>query len=454
MAEGSGYSLSLQARLALLTAVLLSICLGAAGLVLDRAFNAAVLASVEQQLRAVAHGLEGVAEESGNQLALRPDLGEPRLSQPDSGLYAFVDTVADGTIWRSPSSVTSPGNIGRAPPISRRPAPGEYYFGVAPGQNIPRFVLAYTVVWETVSGEFTFWILADQAPYRAEATALRRYAVIGFGSAAAVFLLMQLAALRWGMAPIRRMARRIRGLEAGTRGDIGSDYPKELLGVAANVNRFAAYERGNRDRYRRAMDDLAHSLKTPLAVLRNAGGEATGATGDLFREQVARMQTVIDHQLSRAGAIRSALPAHSIPAMPVAARIVRALERAYAEKGMTVTVEKSPLAVRVDERDLMEMLGNIIENAFKYGRRRVRISAASTERGVRISVEDDGPGIAEARRELVLQRGARGDVESAGQGIGLAAAAEISASYDGRLRIATSASLGGAALHLMLPAPR
>lgn len=458
MAERQRRPRSLQARLALLTAVLLSICLGAAGLVLDRAFNAAALARAEENLRAVAYLLQGAAEESGETLAFRGDLGDPRLSQPDSGLYAFLDTVVEGTIWRSPSAIASPGNIGAAPPLPKRPAPGEFFFGETQAQDgarPPRFVLAYTVVWETVGhAEMTFWIFADQASYRAEVTVLRRYTAIGFGSAAVAFILMQLGALRWGLTPLRRMASRIGGLEAGARGDIGSDYPKELLGVAHNVNRFADYERQNRNRYRRAMDDLAHSLKTPLAVLRNTDGEVAGRAGGLLREQVDRMQTVIDHQLARAAAMPSALPAESIPAMPVAARIVGALQRAYAEKAVAATVEESPLMVRVDERDLMEMLGNVIENAFKYGQSRIRIAAARIEDSVAITVEDDGPGIEPSRRELVQQRGARADVGTAGQGIGLAAAAEIAAAYDGRLDIADSADLGGAAVRIFVPVPK
>ena len=228
------------------------------------------------------------------------------------------------------------------------------------------------------------------------------------------------------------MAGRIRGIESGSRTDIGDDYPRELSGLARNVNRFIAYEKDNRERYRRAMDDLAHSLKTPLAVLKNAMRELNGSDASVIRDQVDRMQTTVTHQLSRAAAVRTVLPKESVPVMAVAARVAHALERAYADKPITTELADSELAVRVDERDLLEMLGNLIENAFKYTRSRVRISTRATDAECAIVIEDDGDGIDPADRELVVRRGTRADTASAGHGIGLAVAVELAAVYDGR----------------------
>lgn len=444
--------LGLQARLLLITALVLGTCLGAVGWVLDRSFKAAVRTGAEEQLRAVAYGLLSAAQDDDNELAFGSELGEPRLARPDSGLYAYVERAQDGVIWRSPSSMVSAGDIGEQSPLAQRPAPGESVFEVANTTTGPsRFVMAYTVIWEALGGaELTFWVLTDRAPFRRQILEFRRNTTVGLLSAAIVFVLIQLAAVRWGLAPVRLMAARLRGLEAGSRGDIGDDYPRELSGLARNLNRFIAYEKANRDRYRRAMDDLAHSLKTPLAVLKNAMREMNGADASMMHDQIDRMETTVTHQLSRAAAVRTVMPAKAVPVSAVVSRIGRALERAYAEKAVTLDLAPAPLAVRVDERDLLEMLGNVIENAFKYTRTRVRISARRTGAGVAVLVEDDGDGIATTDRRRVLRRGARADSESAGHGIGLAVALELAEVYQGDLTLGHS-ELGGALVRLELP---
>ena len=446
-----GRTLGLQARLLLLNALVLGTCLGAVGWVQDRSYKAAVRAGAQEQLRAVAYGLLSAAQDVAGGLAFGSELGEPRLAQPDSGLYAYVDRAQGGVIWRSPSAVVSAGDIGDQSPLSRRPAPGESVFGVADTTGGPsRFVMAYTVIWESLGTELTFWVITDQAPFRRDIREFRRKTALGLLSAAIVFVVIQLAAVRWGLAPVRRMASRLRGLEAGSRGDIGEDYPRELVGLARNLNRFIAYEKANRDRYRRAMDDLAHSLKTPLAVLKNAMREVNGSGATVMNDQIERMETTVTHQLSRAAAVRTVMPSTAVPVLPVAARIGRALERAYAEKAVDLQLVDAALTVRVDERDLLEMLGNIIENAFKYTRKRVRISVRGTDAGVAILIEDDGDGIAAADRRRVLRRGARADTETAGQGIGLAVALELAEVYQGGLEIGDS-DLGGALVRLELP---
>lgn len=445
----------LQARLLAITTVVLACCLGVVAWLLDESYRQAVLRGAEDQLRAVANGLLGAAEERGDHLAFA-DLGEQRLSQPDSGLYAYVDTPGAGVIWRSPTILVAATGIADEPPIAQRPAPGEWSFEPVQTTGDPRrYVYAYTVVWEALNDmQLTFWVLADQRPYLRQLSAFRQDIVIWLGVAAAVFVAIQFAALRWGLTPVRRMAERIRGLESGTRRNIGDDYPRELSGLAGNLNRFIAHERANRDRYRRAMDDLAHSLKTPLAVLKNAVqhdvGRAPNGNACILGEQIERMESTVGHQLSRAAAVPAALPMVRVAVMATVERIVRAVERAYPDKQVTTELLASVLSVRVDERDLMEMLGNLIENAFKYTRSRVRVSVRTVASSVEVWVEDDGDGVAPAKRSAVLERGTRADSKSPGQGIGLAVVVEIAAAYEGSLAIDAS-DLGGARLRLRLP---
>lgn len=445
----------LQGRLLAITTVVLACCLGAVAWLLNESYRQAVLRGAEDHLRAVANGLLGAAEEQGDQLAFA-ELGEQRLSQPDSGLYAYVDARGEGVIWESPTVLVAATGIADELPIAHRPAPGEWYFGPAQTTADPRrYVYAYTVVWEALNDmELTFWVLADQLPYLRRLSAFRQDIVIWLSVAAAVFVAIQFAALRWGLAPVRRMAERIRGLESGNRRNIGDDYPRELSGLAGNLNRFIAHEHANRDRYRRAMDDLAHSLKTPLAVLKNAVRpdveQAADGKACILGEQIERMESTVGHQLSRAAAVPAALPLGRVEVMGTVERIVRAVEHAYPDKQVTTELLASALGVRVDERDLMEMLGNLIENAFKYTRALVRVSVRHEASAVEVCIEDDGDGIAPAKRKSVLERGTRADGKAPGQGIGLAVVVEIAAAYEGSLAIDAS-DLGGARLRLRLP---
>jgi two-component system sensor histidine kinase PhoQ len=198
------------------------------------------------------------------------------------------------------------------------------------------------------------------------------------------------------------------------------------------------------------MDDLAHSLKTPLAVIRNALEQVPSEPRDLLAEQLDRMQTTVTHQLSRASVAGPLIVSRQIELRALIQRLLRALETAYRDRGIRVELDvPASLGVRADERDLMEILGNLLENAFKYSRSRIRVSGSRGET-LQIVVEDDGPGIAPDVREAVLNRGTRADEVESGQGIGLAVVAELVELYKGRLRIGDSV-LGGASLSLELP---
>ena len=452
--------LRLQTRLLLTTAAVLAASFGSVGWLLDRAFNAAVRDGAEEELRAICYGLLGMFDEHAGGLTATGD-AEPRLQQRDSGYYAYVDDASGRPIWLSPALPTGSALLA-AQPTAKRPAVGEFHFDAVASRAPPQFVAAYTVNWEVADMVTTLWVLADQAPYQQRLAAARRLVVVGLGTAAALFILAQLAALMWGMAPLRRMARRVRELEAGSRDRIGDDYPPELSPLAHNLNGFIAAEKASRERYRRAMDDLAHSLKTPLAVMTNAlepsvRSKEPSQSQTLLREQLQRMKAAVGYQLSRATAARG-FGGQRIALAPLAVRVVRALERAHAGKTALVDLPDATttarLAVRGDERDVMEMLGNLIENALKYAQEQVRVSVRESEgeASLLIAVEDDGPGVPPTHREAVLRRGVRADTATDGQGIGLAVVQELADDYQGRLSIADSEDLGGAKFVLSLPA--
>jgi two-component system sensor histidine kinase PhoQ len=437
----------IQTRLLLITTIVLGTFLSLAGVVLDRSFRASVLAGAEEQLKLVTFSLMGSMQKDGPALSFGAELPEPRLHQPESGLYASVVGRDDGSGWQSPSAITTSVTF---------PAPNWEDLGVFDFESVTEetgvdlFVTSYSVIWDDES-LVNFSVATDQRPFLTTIAHFRRNLYVGLGAVTIFFVLAQVLAVRWGLRPLRTMAGEVRELEEGRRERLSEAYPTELEGLAENLDRFIAHEERSRSRYRKAMEDLAHSLKTPLAVMRNElAGRPTDGGNELVREQLDRMEATVTHQLSRASVSGPVVVGRSVNVCELVNRLLRALQTAYRER--CIHVDQSlpeDLSVRGDERDLMEIFGNLLENAFKYTQSRIAISAAEGPR-VALTIEDDGPGIPVAVRAEVLNRGTRADQIRPGQGIGLAMVSELVAAYGGRLDISDS-RWGGAAVRLELP---
>jgi two-component system sensor histidine kinase PhoQ len=443
----------LRARLLATSILVLGLGLGLTAWVLDRSFTASVVAGAEEQMKLLTYGLLGAAEEDGATLLFPTTPLEPRLLQPESGLYATVTDVTGTVIWRSPSLEFTGGASEKPgePPAAFNLTPGSFFFRETDRQ----FEMFYRVIWETAGDQvFTFRVIADQTPYRAAISGFLRALMLGLAAVVIALMGAQVYAVRWGLRPVEVMAARVEAVEAGSQGRMGDEYPPELSGLARNIDRFIDHEISSRDRYRRAMDDLAHSLKTPLAVLRNALTSARFDDQPLLREQLDRMEATVSHQLSRALAARPVVLAGRSPLAPVVDRLIKALRTAYADRDVVVEQRvPADIVVRCDERDLMEMLGNLLENAFKYCKGRIEIEAqggAQSGATVRLTIDDDGPGVPADLRVPVLARGARADTVQPGQGIGLAVVTELASSYRGSFAI-EAAPLGGARAVLELP---
>jgi two-component system sensor histidine kinase PhoQ len=307
------------------------------------------------------------------------------------------------------------------------------------------------VIWEDLEDTLlTFHVAAVRAPFEAAISDFRRSLYVGLGAVTLLFVLAQFLAVRWALRPLRAMAFEVRELEEGRRHRLGDGYPPELEVLVENLDRFVAHEEARRRRYRKALEDLAHSLKTPLAVLRNGMDQVPDASRPLLSEQLDRMQSTVARQLSRAAVSGPVVVGRGEPLRPMVQRLLRALQTAYRERSVDVAVDISDaVRVRGDERDLMEMLGNVLENAFKYTRSAIRIQAQRDGR-LTILIDDDGPGLPAALRAEVLNRGTRADEVQPGQGIGLAVVAELVELYQGRLALEDS-ELGGLRVRIELP---
>lgn len=439
---------SLNARLTLAASLVLAAFLGIAGLALDRAFREAAEDAVRERLQAHIYGLLAAADlgPRGN-LELPASLPEERFQRPGSGLYAQV-TQTDGTVvWRSPSQ------LGQALPATPNLPTGSWRFSRTQTAEQDLFVLGFGVVWELNrrSLAFTFSVSEDSSAYEGQISGFRQGLWVWFAGLAAGLLLAQGLVLRWGLSPLRRAVADLAAVESGRQDALTGAYPRELRGLTDNLNALLKTERGRQARYRDALADLAHSLKTPLAVLRGAVQQRT--EGDelvqIVREQGERMGQIVDYQLQRAATSgRSALMT-PVEVAPILQRILNTLAKVYAARQFEFSLNvMHNLQFRGDASDLMELCGNLLDNACKFARHKIHVSATGQRldsgHELIICIQDDGPGIPAAQRETVLSRGVRADTSTPGQGIGLAVVRDIVSAYSGHIDISQSEQLGGA----------
>jgi two-component system sensor histidine kinase PhoQ len=306
------------------------------------------------------------------------------------------------------------------------------------------------------SRALTFSVAVSLAPYKEELWRFRRE-MGGWFLGLMLLLLLTLAALlqNWVLGPVRRMEREIHEVEEGRSEILGGGYPRELSGVATNLNALLVGERKRIARYRDTLGNLAHSLKTPLAVMRaSLPGHEAGST---VSTEIDRMSGIIDHQLKRAAASGGALLGQApVDVAQVAGELRSALLRVFARKDLVIELIVAPGTQFIGDRgDLTELLGNLLDNACKWCRSRVRFTAtadglAAARQRLSLTIEDDGPGISAQNRARVLERGVRADESVPGHGLGLAMVHNTVDLYGGRLAIDAS-PLGGARFSVWLP---
>jgi two-component system sensor histidine kinase PhoQ len=274
-----------------------------------------------------------------------------------------------------------------------------------------------------------------------------------------LLVIVQSAIMRWGLAPLNKITEELAAIKTGRQTRLEFNYPGELTGLTDNVNALLSHQQEHLERYRHTLADLAHSLKTPLAVLRAAveEDEKGGTLRTTVQAQIDRMTQITDHQLGRAAAAGQSPLVAPVAIRDIVKKIVGSLRKVYAEKGVECRIEIPKDAVfHGDEGDLMEIIGNITDNAFKWCKTRVRITGhlrknlELEKETLEIIVEDDGPGVSPAMVKNVVERGVRADQAISGHGIGLSVVQDIVTIYGGQLQIGAS-KLGGAAIGFILP---
>ncbi|MEO7245102.1 MAG: ATP-binding protein [Rubrivivax sp.] len=437
---------SIRARLILgATAVLIAFVAGA-GWAVQRAHEDSVRAARFAQLRSTVYLLLAGAElDKRGALLMPPSFPEPRLSLPGSGLYANVVNVARHEQWQSTST------LGIDPPFMRDVDVGQWRSGIFNAGAREYLAVGYGVNWagRAQAAPLVVSVVEDKAEFDREVGVFGRTLWSWLGGAAALLLLSQTLLLEWGLIPLRRVAHEIRSIEHGEQAEIAGHYPTEISALTSNLNTMIRQERLRQTRYREALSFLAHSLKTPLAVLRTALSEPAQLPATVS-QQVARMDDIVQHQLGRAAARGSSRFAPYLPLSPVLNRIRDSLAKVYADKGLVFSLDIPPgLSWRIDEGDAFEMLGNVMDNAAKWATHQVAASLQREGKRLHIRVEDDGPGF--RNTESVLQLHVRADETVPGHGVGLAVVNDLVASHDGELTLSRS-DLGGARIDIVLRA--
>jgi len=438
--------------------VLLLFFFGATIVVLDRAFTEAGEQARQDILDGHLVGLLAAAEpDDTGQLVMPARLREPRLERIGSGLYAELRDFDGDVLWRSRSA------LGLEIPVGTVPELGNHLFGREElDDGSPLLTLSLAVDWELDNGEsqlYVFKVAESLDGFNAQIAGFRRQL---FGWFAAVALTMVLAfsmLLRGLLKPLRQIETEITEIEEGDRVSLSSRFPTELTGVARNMNLLIDSERARSDRYRYTLDNLAHSLKTPLAAMRALLNDRhREGFGTRFDEQIDRMDEIVRYQLRKpAASVADNLVLAPVHVGKEVARLVDGLRKVYHDKHpeFDVRVEKG-LQFRGDTGDFLELAGNLLDNACKWCERKVRISivpsvgARAIASGMVLTVSDDGPGIPPDAVDALLQRGMRLDESTPGHGIGLAVVKDIAHSYGGRLSIQTS-DLGGAEFMVSIP---
>lgn len=446
---------SLTTRLFFASVVLLPFLLGFSATMLDYAFRLSLETSERDALRSQIYLLLGVAEPGTKTLEMPPSLTEPRFGELNSGLYGWILDEQGEVVWKSRSTDLIPADY--FPPLPEPFEIGERRFSDSHFNADDFYLMSYDTVWPVAGKEapFRFVVAHSQVDFKAIVSAYRERLLMWVIGLAVLLILVQSMIARWGLQPLRRLARDLERVEAGESQLLTGQYPADIRPVTENLNSVLKAEQAQRERYRNTLGDLAHSLKTPLSVVRGQLQQASAESGEFMHvidDQISRMSMIIDHQLRRASAqVTQTAAYHRVAVKPLIDRMASAIQKVYSHKGILISNEvPSTVHFSGDEADLMEMLGNLIENACKYGHSAARISGSVRDDDLYLWVEDDGPGVPETIKSTILNRGARADTATSGQGIGLSVTVDILSSYGGSLQISRS-QMGGANFTVSIP---
>lgn len=413
---------------------------------LNRAFEHSVLNAAKDALRNQVLLLISGLDVVDGEVEMPAVPAEPRLTQVDSSLFAQV-LAADGrVIWRSTSL------LDRTLPFQNSEQ-GQFLFMPDKDWQDNDMIYSMTlgVEWETQGQTIPLVVqVAEFATvYQKRLNRYQRQMSIWLIVLGGVLIVLLLSVLGWVLMPLEKVAQQVGQIEGGDRRRFDEDYPEEVSRLTQNLNQLLNSEEKRISRQKEVLGNLAHSLKTPLAVLK--GLKFIGEAKQEADLQLDLMQDIIDYQLQSATAVGRQRFAKPISIRKQTEQIISSLQKLHAEKNLTTRIEIAEKTQFFgDEGDWMEVVGNLLDNAFKWADSMVAIqvvtladaSGQSHRHGVKITVEDDGQGISAEQKELVLKRGMRLDSQTPGHGLGMHIVKGIVDMYDGDIEVETRSPKG------------
>ena len=404
------------------------------------------------RMQGLVYGILGATEISANPddgpslLINELELPDARLNQATTGLYAEIIGNDGAKLWQYRSMLVNP------PQAVVRPI-GDWLFETVEGKernqtSVNRLQLS--TAWAFDNGEelpFIVHVVDSADNLLAELKRFDRTLWATLLASAFALLIVQLLVLKRSLKRLEKIGDEVRLIERGERDSLSSTVPTELLPLSSGLNALLRAERARHAQYRHLIDDLAHNLKTPLSVLQNEVEKvSTQTTGspktkdatikpDVITAEIDRIRESLKRSVQRAHIKAPSYLAPLISTEPAIRRVVSSLEKLYQQNGIRfeLEIDDAPM-VRMDNADLLELFGNVADNACKYGATEVTVTASKSPRHV--VFRDNGPGFPEGKLSILTQRGARADTQAQGQGMGLAAVRQMMESHGGSVSLA------------------
>ena len=406
--------------------------------------------SEQEKLKLHIFNLLSVTSYQNGETVLPIVLSNPKFNTPESDLWAVVLNNKNKVIWQSLSMDNLPTLFPASPEL------GQWKYGKQYLNGQTFFTTSYTIQWgrsslgksakkePSQSNPTSFNFIVGQQTDRFNDTvqAFRIWLTLGFIAFTGLLLAIQYFVLKFSFKPINMLGDEIKRMESGEQDKLNLIYPVELASVTNNLNMLIEKEYKQREKYRAAMADLAHSLKTPISIL--TAELAQHPSNMVLNNALSRINNTIEYQLRRAVISGHNLLTKGTNISATLNMVLTALEKIHKDSNIQVTTHIDPQCLFMgDENDLLEIFGNLVDNSFKHAKSNITIKGLNDKDTLIISVEDDGNGVPEDKVNDIFKRGTRLDETVQGQGIGLSIVENIVSSYDGELTLKRS-ELGGA----------
>ncbi|ESY29721.1 MULTISPECIES: ATP-binding protein [unclassified Mesorhizobium] len=387
-------------------------------------------------------GSVGVSE--SGQLTGAPDLGDLRFSEPNSGWYWSVEPASEGVhgnLHSSSMTTTIPSPTVAEVPFNSSFQRSYSTDGIGDEQLE---VFESEFVLDAKNRAARFRVMGNKTELEQEIATFQGRLLTYLSLFGVGMIAINAIAILLGLQPLRRVRNALAQVREGTAQRLDGRFPAEIEPLANETNALIENNKRIVERSRTQVGNLAHSLKTPLAVLINEGRALGGAKGQLIADQAASMQKQVDHYLQRArvAAQRDSV-VYRTPVTPLVQRMVRVLQKLKPDVSLSLVLPAADIVFAGEREDLEELLGNLLDNAMKWAKSTVAVSVTPAAAGLfELSIEDDGPGIPEDKARDVLKRGRRLDETKPGTGLGLAIVADLVNEYGGALALERS-TMGG-----------